>query len=381
MNEWQKTLYDDLIRLTKESDSFYFSDAYLNGVSYRIFNYRIASYTEFTKPNALECRGHMFEMNGEQPLKLVCLPMEKFFNLNENPFTQNWDLTKVVMATVKEDGSLISTFWQGPDNNLGKQGMYLKSKGSLTSKQCQDATKWSENNLPLHSALQSITQFGYTVNMEWVAPDNRIVLAYDKPALKILNVRDTRTGQYIPLRQLTSKFPVLIPFKPAEAQWLEAPSMDHFLKVKSLIGVEGYVIELEDGRKAKVKTDWYCSLHKTKESVDSDKKLFETIIRGAHDDLKSIFHDNEYILGKIKAMEDLVIPRFKETVRQVESFYKENADLDRKSYAISAQQKLDHLMGLAMNKYLKRETNYEDYVIKYADKYLDGFSYSPQQID
>ena len=53
------------MRLTDTSEAFYFKDFPLNDAIYRIFNYRLASYTEFLAPNALECRGHMFEVKGE----------------------------------------------------------------------------------------------------------------------------------------------------------------------------------------------------------------------------------------------------------------------------------------------------------------------------
>ncbi|UQJ95715.1 RNA ligase 1 and tail fiber attachment catalyst [Klebsiella phage CPRSB] len=37
------------------------------GTPVRIFNYRMASYTDWLKPGALECRGIMFEMDGDTP--------------------------------------------------------------------------------------------------------------------------------------------------------------------------------------------------------------------------------------------------------------------------------------------------------------------------
>jgi hypothetical protein len=80
-------------------------------------------------------------------------------------------------------------------------------------------------------------------------------------------------------------------------------------------------------------------------------------------------------------MESLIVPRFNATIKQVESFWLENEKLDRKSYAILAQEKLGHLMGLAMSKYLKREVDYEGYAIKYSDQYLVGFTYAPQSAD
>ena len=89
MNTWQQKLYDDLMALVEESEAFYYKDFLAEGVIYRIFNYRLASYTEFLRPGALECRGHMFEVTDDsreaRAIRLASLPVEKFFNLNENP--------------------------------------------------------------------------------------------------------------------------------------------------------------------------------------------------------------------------------------------------------------------------------------------------------
>lgn len=83
--EYAKNLYNDLMNLVNETDSsFYFTDQEENGQMYRIFNYRLASYTEFLKPNALNCRGTMFYINeNNEFLGLAALPPAKFFNDGE----------------------------------------------------------------------------------------------------------------------------------------------------------------------------------------------------------------------------------------------------------------------------------------------------------
>lgn len=91
MNKYQLQMYNDLMNLVSNSDVFYFQDFEVDGHTYRIFNYRLASYTDFMQPSALECRGHMFEIVGgdkcssqyDSPIRLATLPMQKFFNLNE----------------------------------------------------------------------------------------------------------------------------------------------------------------------------------------------------------------------------------------------------------------------------------------------------------
>ncbi|UQJ95286.1 RNA ligase 1 and tail fiber attachment catalyst [Klebsiella phage CPRSA] len=62
------TLYKQLMQLCGESETFFFVDQVtVMGTPVRIFNYRMASYTDWLKPGALECRGIMFEMDGDTP--------------------------------------------------------------------------------------------------------------------------------------------------------------------------------------------------------------------------------------------------------------------------------------------------------------------------
>ena len=84
MNKRQDELYTNLITLCDGSDMFYFADHVKDDITYRIFNYRIASYTEFLLPDALECRGHTFRLKPDgEPDALVSWTLEKFFNINE----------------------------------------------------------------------------------------------------------------------------------------------------------------------------------------------------------------------------------------------------------------------------------------------------------
>lgn len=79
----QRTLYEDLMALTSNSEAFYFVDQTLDNTTYRIFSYRLASYSDFCLPNALECRGIMFEVNNGSPVRLAARPPQKFFNYRE----------------------------------------------------------------------------------------------------------------------------------------------------------------------------------------------------------------------------------------------------------------------------------------------------------
>ena len=76
-------LFSDLMQLVSDSDGlFFFADQITNaGMNVRIFDYHLASYTDWLKPSAQECRGIMFEMNEGSPVRIISRPMAKFYNL------------------------------------------------------------------------------------------------------------------------------------------------------------------------------------------------------------------------------------------------------------------------------------------------------------
>lgn len=365
MNEYQHKLYNDLMALVKSNEAFYFQDFKLDdgiyepkNTTYRIFNYRLASYTDFQLPGALECRGVMFEVDGDVAVRLSSLPMEKFFNLNENPMTMNLDLSKVVTIEEKADGSLMSTYMHD-----GK--LRLKSKGSLFSDQALAAMKWLDKQSDLSFVLKQATTSGLTVNLEWCSPEHRVVLGYMEPTLKVLNVRNNADGSYIELKGG--------PDSRAYDRWLvnRVESNDPITFVTSIPAmqdVEGFVLVMDNGQRVKIKTEWYLSLHHAKDSVNNPRRLFEAILDEGIDDLRSLFYSDAVAMQMIDEMQVKVDHVYNGMVKIVESFYEENKHLDRKSYAIKGQQEESlkngalSYFGLAMNKYVGKTVNYKEFL-------------------
>lgn len=138
-------LYEDLLSICASSESFCYKDCQLDAIKYRIFNYRLCSYTQFhSLPNALNCRGTMFNITDPNHVQLVSLPPEKFFNYDEgNGFEQHKSGT-LGDRMDKMDGSLISTFIHYDGQN--QTTVRLKSKTSLTSAQACEATSLLKGN-------------------------------------------------------------------------------------------------------------------------------------------------------------------------------------------------------------------------------------------
>jgi RNA ligase len=370
LNNYHENLFNDLMTLVEKNEAFFYKDFERDGVVYRIFNYRLASYTDFLEPGALECRGIMFEVEPAyidsicsrpaSPVRLASLPMEKFFNLNENPMTMDLDLSTVVGVELKADGSLISTY-------LHNGELRLKTKGSIESDQCVAAMKWLEDHEDFNHALTVAEELGYTINMEWCAPDNRIVLGYEEPHLVVLNARRHYDGGYFDLFKLSCDGnPTFDALRENHIERVTVSNPVKFVaEIPQMEGIEGYVVELESGLRIKIKTEWYLVQHRAKDSINSPRRLFEACIEEATDDLRSLFFDDPIVIKMIEEMEKFAEGVYNHTVDQVERFYERNKGLERKDYAILGQQELDKkIFGLAMSKYLGKEVDYKAFMRK-----------------
>jgi T4 RnlA family RNA ligase len=351
-------LFDELVQLTLEGETFYAQDFQFEGSLYRIFNYRLSSYSDFLRPSALECRGIMFELDEANRCikRLAARPMQKFFNLNENPFTMDLDLSKVDTVELKADGSLMSTYTHNGQ-------LRLKSKGSLFSEQAIDGMKWLETEPVFARALKSLDDLGWTINMEWCAPHNRIVIGYMTAHLKVLNARHRKHGHYLARETLED-----VCGKDRVIDRVDTNGLDVAAFVQSIPGmqddIEGYVARIGD-LWFKVKTEKYMSLHHAKDSINNPRRLFEAVVDEGVDDLRSMFAHDVLAIKQIDEMQEKVVHMYNHLVATVEGFHRENKDGDRKTYAIAAQ-KLDlnglKLLGLAMNLYLGKDPDFKGWL-------------------
>jgi len=372
MNLYQVTMYNELMDLVDSSESFYYADRKLDENWYRIFNYRMCSYTEFTKPSALECRGHMFQIDKEGPdaevIRLAALPMMKFFNVSENPFTMDLDMDEVIGIDLKADGSLISTFTHPApwiEHEAGDCDLYLKTKGSLESDQALSAMRWlnQNKNSKFKAELLGAERLECTVNLEWCAPDNRIVIGYEEPHLVVLNVRSRVDGSYIDFKDIDADhFPEIL------NHWIELLDVEdpvQFSKdIPDMQGIEGYILKFPD-MWVKQKTTWYLALHHTKDSINTPRRLYEAVLAEGTDDMRSLFHDDPVAIKMIEEMELFVEQKYNHIVDTVERYYERNKDMDRKDYAILGQKELKGKeFGLAMMKYTGKDIDYKEFMTK-----------------
>lgn len=386
-------------------DAFYFQDFPVDddeNTVMRIFNYRMAGYELFCMPGALECRGIMFEVDPayDRPLRLASRPMQKFFNYRENPFTiydKDFALVDAIEFTCdKEDGSLMSSYICSRTKQL-----MLKSRGSVKSEQCIAAMAWLEDfegefgkaKEGLYDELMRLAQAGYTVNLEWCSPIHRIVLPYEEGHLRVLNVRNNDTGAYLDyetdivpnyvyLRANWTKETYLLPME-MDMNLCDNKVADFdeaFEVLRAMTGIEGFVFKLKENMvpegKAqwfKGKTDWYCSLHHSKDSVTNPRRLFECVLDEGTDDLRQMFtgdkpeETDHMALAIIDKAEKKYGAIYNHLIADCERFLEDNRDLERKQFAIKAQAEVDNTIGafgLIMKLYQGQTPDYKQHLKK-----------------
>lgn len=380
LNQYQQEMFDRAELLIAAGDAFYRQEFELDGHIYWIYNYRLASYTEFERPGGREMRGHMFEMKKEDhvvcdthqtiienggvgmnreyryvPIRLAALPMQKFHNLNECPLTMDLDLSQVDTVELKADGSLISTYMHGAL-------LRMKSKGSLFSEQALAAMAWIDRpeNQEFRTAVYSLSRSGHTVNMEWCAPDNRIVIGYEKPHLKVLNVRSMQDGSYV-ARGVLESLLVDNMINRVDTNGLDTVTFVQSIPAM-LDDIEGYVARI-GALWFKIKTNKYMSLHHTKDSINNPRRLYEAVLDEGVDDLRALFFEDKLAIKLIDEMQVKVDKLYNHLVASVEGFYNANKHLDRKDFAIKGQAEVPRLhFGLVMNLYLQKDPDFKGFM-------------------
>ena len=367
----EKQMFNDLVALCEHPDyGFYMVDREYQGIKYRIFSYRlIGSYTMWLLPNALNCRGTMFAFV-DGLWKLVCLPMEKFFRIHENPLTMNIDVNDLNWEVYeKVDGSLISTFINPFTNDVD-----FKSKTSLNSDHVIVARRLLNNPKNAHFKQYCLERErqGFTVNMELVSddPNLRIVVPYAETALRVLCERNRSTGK---VTQLLPKMTLqkAIGYNHLDTSVMTLPEALQYCE--TLTGIEGFVaFNPITNQTVKMKTVWYDNLHTTKSSLDSVDHIMRLILTETIDDFKAMFDGDVGVIRRINDVERAVVPVFNTMVFKATEFVDNNKHLDRKSYAILAKSSLnDFEFKMAMENYLGRSPDFVDYLIKNKNKYFN----------
>jgi T4 RnlA family RNA ligase len=245
--------YDEAVALTLGPDAtFYESKFVVEGYDVSIFNYRLASYSDFDDNLAFEMRGLTFVFDEDGSLFNRYLLLHKFFNLNQVPESQYSLVQDLDIRSIhnKEDGS-VASFIRLPNGTvLGK------SKMSFDSDQAAGMNRLYRSNVDLKRFVDWSLDNDYVAVFEYVAPNNRIVLRYLDEELILLRLRDNKTGEYLDLSKFSKEIGSLKVAPSDVAKLDELVELSHTIEDK-----EGWIVEFSNGLFIKVKTAWYVSLH------------------------------------------------------------------------------------------------------------------------
>jgi len=321
--------------IVARNEAFIKAERVVEGFNVCIYDYRLASISDFVNEEAFELRGYTFVENPETGEWEGNILLNKFFNINQTtgePLVgiygagnkecegepnivcrKNSELYERVMAKAirqyekvlepaqswmyedvkdkkiigianKEDGSIIS-FVKLPNGSIR-----AKSKTSFESDQAKMAQKILDNNFDLAKEILIMLDDGQIPIFEVVGPDNQIVLEYQNTELVLLQIRDY-DGIYFGEKTLNTKS-ALMGVRLAEqfdmTTYYGEDTLDRLLIAKETNqdNIEGWVITFEDGQMAKIKTDKYIQLHGLiGPDAFRENLLIQTILDGNMDDV------------------------------------------------------------------------------------------------
>ena len=344
------------------------------------FCYMVSAEGTFDSAWARECRGITFNTIGGF---VTGRTLHKFFNVNERVETQvaNLDWSKVVRVMDKRDGSMIHSVWT-------TAGPMLKSKKTFDSEVAKAAEDWmlAEKDLNTFKMIMRLQAQNATAIFEWTAPDARIVLFYPEPELQLLHVRDNDTGRYwdtYELKALVAEHGVKLVQEVDEFYWTMGgeglPETREF-DVKKMLeaaetreGIEGWIVQFENGDMVKVKTKWYLERHRAMTFL-RERDIAEAVLNESLDDLKSLLVSEGVNIDEILKIEAEVVRHLNSMRSWVEDVIAKDGHLPRKEFAIQYQQSHSEFgwFGLLMTRFVGKEPNYKDWFTKHVLK--DKFS-------
>ena len=348
-----KDYYNSFQNLVDTNENFIKSVQIYGDYELTSFNYRLASYSDFLLPNALEARGKTFIKDKEGNIELFCTNFSKFFNVYENPFTSEEVLSKLspVSITEKVDGSLITV------GMLPSGEILAKTKSTTGSEQAKRATTIINSNKDFKDFCTYWISQGYTAMFEYVAPNNQIVLFYPEEKLVLLALRNMTTGEYCPVHKINN-----CPFEIVKEYDM---TLEEIAKLQEeSTGREGFVVLFNNGQRMKFKTLDYCRKHRCKDSVSNKKHLSELILGSGLDDILPLFKEDKDLLKYIEDFRLSLTSLYNTLVTEINNFYIANKNLPRKDYAVKATSELSSKMSLAMNLYVGRDSGITDFIIK-----------------
>lgn len=320
--------YEDGLKLIEAYDDFNFSKSeyMIDGYKLVTFTYFLCEFKHFESPlkeaphiKGYDMRGAAFVFNKDGSLYKKFLMLPKFFNLNQVENTQ-YDVVKdkkVLGVTEKADGSLIG-FIELPNKRI-----IAKTIGSFDNEQTTAANKLLADDHDLRLFCRVQLDAGCTPLFEYVSWDNRIVLKYSKPELRLIGVRHNKTGAFWSARD----FNLAIGVKKVESFKYTLDELIEKSKVEE--NKEGWVVEFDDGQLIKIKTEWYFNLHGIRTmNIFREDWVIKNYLEEKLDDItaqldKDVDLDAFKFVDKVKDAVDVYLKNINVQVNRLKKIYEE----------------------------------------------------------
>jgi T4 RnlA family RNA ligase len=333
--------YEECVEMCQKNDSpFYENKLIVDGYSISLFNYRLASSSDFKTYKSREMRGICFVFNEDGSLFERYILLEKFFNLNQVPESMYSVVSgyRIKAISNKEDGS-IASFIKLPNGKV-----IGKSKMGFDNEQAQGINRIYKNNKDIKSFVDWCLNNSIVPIFEYVSASNRIVLRYTDEELILLRLRDNKTGKHLNIIDHLYKLGS-IKIAPFEDDHKDLDSLIH--SVSNSVDKEGVVVQSEDlfGNDFfyKIKGKWYCERH----------GLLTNDIYREHTIIGYILDDKiDDILGQIPEDEKEAHERIEKIITIVKKVIDEKVIDIKNSYQV----------------YLDMGSNNKEYALKYYKK-------------
>jgi RNA ligase len=224
-----------------------------------------------------ECRGLIFNT---ETGKLISRPYHKFFNAGEKEETQlnKINLYEPHVVLEKLDGSMIRPI-------PTPEGFRLGTKAGITDV-AMNAEVFVADKSHYARFIHKCLSINVTPIFEWVSRKNRIVVDYPTDNLILTGMRYNDTGNYVDYQVMKDyatawNIPVV-----QSVDGLAVQNIELFVKqVREWDDGEGVVLRFDTGHMVKVKADDYVLRHKSKDAINQEKNVLQTILEDAVDDL------------------------------------------------------------------------------------------------
>lgn len=313
---------------------------------------------EKADPIVRACRGAVVEEvlnDGDHSpyFRLVAYAFDRFFNLGEAEADEiDWNSAKIYE---KYDGSLIKLFWNGVQWVVSTSGSVGGAGNVGDSGKSFEEMFWDTFRYMRYNAFDLNPDYCYV--FELCSPENRIVVKYDEPMLRLLAVRD-RANDFVelPLGNFSRVFWVAESFDYGALQLLQAVNArgsDH----------EGFIVCDAYGRRIKVKSDVYVQLHRVR--GNGEPNFSELYLNDDLDEFLLHFPEYSEKFDALRQNLDLI-------GWGVECFVREYSGYSQKEFAVIVMENHQKVSGAMFGIRSGKFANFAEYVTKMKPKQLDA---------